>query len=209
MKCLAGLALGLDRDPHWTSVPRSVDFYDVKGCIEDLLEILQIKGVKFRRGEDIPYLHPGKSLRILTEGETLGVIGEIHPQVMVHYDLPGRAYLFEIDFEKLAKGAGKGKRFRLLPKFPAVYRDLSMVVDEAVEVEKVTETIWAQDQPFIDEVSVFDVYQGAPIPKGKKGISYRIRFQAGDRTLTDEEVNQYHEKIIFQLMDIFKAELRR
>ena len=84
-----------------------------------------------------------------------------------------------------------------------------MVVDEALEVEKVTETIWTLQQPFIDEVSLFDVYQGAPIPKGKKGISYRIRFQAGDRTLTDEEVNRYHEKIIFQLMEIFKAELRQ
>jgi phenylalanyl-tRNA synthetase beta chain len=143
------------------------------------------------------------------EGETLGVIGEIHPQVMVHYDLPGRGYLFEIDFEQLVKGAGEGKRFRPLPKFPVVYRDLSMVVDEALEVEKVTETIWMLQQPFIDEVSVFDVYQGAPIPKGKKGISYRIRFQAGDRTLTDEEVNRYHQKIIFQLMEIFKAELRQ
>ena len=209
VKYLAGLSLGLDRDPHWTSVPRSVDFYDVKGCIEDLLEILQIKGVKFIRDEDISYLHPGKSSRILMERETLGVIGEIHPQVMVHYDLPGRAYLFEIDFEQLVKGAGEGRRFRPLPKFPAVYRDLSMVVDEALEVEKVTETIWTLQQPFIDEVSVFDVYQGAPIPKGKKGISYRIRFQAGDRTLTDEEVNRYHQKIIFQLMEVFKAELRQ
>ena len=75
------------------------------------------------------------------QGETLGVVGEIHPQVLVRYDLPGRAYLFEIDFEQLVKGAGEGKRFRPLPKFPAVYRDLSMVVDEAVAVEKVTETI--------------------------------------------------------------------
>jgi phenylalanyl-tRNA synthetase beta chain len=209
VKYLAGLAFGLDRDPHWASVPRSVDFYDVKGCLEDLLEVLQIKGVKFIRVEDIPYLHPGKSSKILMERETLGVIGEIHPQVMVHYDLPGRAYLFEIDFEQLVKGAGEGKRFRPLAKFPAVYRDLSMVVDEAVEVEKVTETIWTQQQPFVDEVTVFDVYQGAPIPKGKKGISYRIRFQAGDRTLTDEEVNRHHQKIIFQLLEIFKAELRQ
>jgi phenylalanyl-tRNA synthetase beta chain len=209
VKYLAGLALGLDRDLHWTSVPRSVDFYDVKGCIEDLLEVLQVKRVKFVRAEDIPYFHPGKSSRILGEKGALGVIGEVHPQVLVHYDLPGRAYLFEIDFEQLAKGAEEGKRFRPLPKFPAVYRDLSMVVDEALEVEKVTEAIWALQQPFIDEVSVFDLYQGAPIPKGKKGVSYRIRFQAGDRTLTDEEVNQFHQKIISQLMEIFKAELRQ
>lgn len=209
VKYLAGLAFGLDREPHWASVPRPVDFYDVKGCIEDLLEVLQIKGVTFVRSEDIPYLHPKKSSRIFMGTETLGVIGEIHPQVLVHYDLFGRAYLFEINFEELVKGAEEGKRFRPLPKFPAVYRDLSMVVDEALEVGRVTEAIWKLQQPFIDEVSVFDVYQGPPIRKGKKGISYRIRFQAGDRTLTDEEVNRYHERIIFQMMEIFKAELRQ
>jgi phenylalanyl-tRNA synthetase beta chain len=209
IKHLAGLASGLDRDPHWASVPRAVDFYDVKGCIEDLLEVLQIKGVKFLKAEDIPYLHPGKSSRILMGEETLGVIGEIHPQVLSRYEFFEEAYLFEIDFELLVKGAVEDKRFRPLPKFPAVYRDLSMVVDETLEVEKVTETIWALQQPFIDEVSLFDVYEGAPIPREKKGISYRIRYQASDRTLTDEEVNRYHEKIIFELMKIFKAELRR
>jgi len=208
-KYLSGLALGLDRDLHWSTVPRSVDFYDVKGCIEDLFEVLQIRDVKIVRAEGIPYLHPGKSSRILTERETLGVMGEVHPQVMRQYDLPGKAYLFEIDFEQLAKGAGEEKRFRSLAKFPAVYRDLSMVVDEGLEVASVTEAIWTLQQPFIDEVSLFDVYLGAPIPAGKKGISYRLRYQASDRTLTDEEVNRYHEKIISQLMEIFNAELRR
>ncbi len=209
VKYLAGIALGLDREPHWSSVPRSVDFYDVKGCIEDLLRILQIKGVKWVRDETIPYLHPGKSSKLLIGGEPVGVIGETHPKVMTSYGLPGRAYIFEINFEQLLKGAVEEKRFRPLPKFPAVFRDLSMVVDEWLEVEKVTEAIWALQQPFVDEVHLFDVYRGAPIPEGKKSISYRIRYQAPDRTLTDEEVNRHHEKIIFRLMEIFKAELRQ
>jgi phenylalanyl-tRNA synthetase beta chain len=209
VKYLTGLAIGLDQDPQWAFVPRSIDFYDVKGCVEDLLEVLQIKGVKFERAEDIPFLHPGKASRIFKEKEVLGILGEIHPQVLGHYEIHGRAYLFEIDFERMVKWAGEGKRFSPLPKFPAVYRDLSMVVDEDLEVAKVAEAIWMLQQPFIDEVSLFDVYLGAPIPRGKKGISYRVRYQASDRTLTDEEVNRYHEKIIFQLMEIFKAELRR
>ena len=208
-KCLAGLAIGVDRDPHWTIAPRLIDFYDVRGCVEELAEVLQIKGVKFKRAEDIPYLHPGKASRIVVEEDVLGVLGEVHPQVMGHYDIHGRAYLFEIDFEQMVKWAGEEKRFRPLPKFPAVYRDLSMVVDDTLEVEKMSEAIRSFQQPFIDEVNLFDVYTGVPIPEGKKGISYRIRYQAGDRTLTDEEVNRYHEKVIFQLMEIFQAELRR
>jgi phenylalanyl-tRNA synthetase beta chain len=209
VKSLAGLATGMDREPHWDIAPRSIDFYDVKGCVEDLLEVLQINGVKFRRAEDIPYLHPGKASRILLEKEVLGILGEVHPQVLSHYEIHGRAYLFELNFEQMVKWAGDGKRFRPLPKFPAVYRDLSMVVHDALEVEKVSETIWNFKQSFIDEVNLFDVYRGAPIPEGKKGISYRIRYQASDRTLTDEEVNRYHEKVIFQLMEIFQAELRQ
>ena len=121
----------------------------------------------------------------------------------------GKAYLFEIDFEQMVKWAGEGKRFQPLPKFPAVYRDLSLVVDDALEAEKVVEAIWTFHQPFIDEVNLFDVYRGAPIPEGKKGVSYRIRYQASDRTLTDEEVNQYHEKVILQLREIFQVELRQ
>jgi phenylalanyl-tRNA synthetase beta chain len=209
VKYLVGLAMGVDRDPHWAFSPRPVDFYDIKGCVEDLFEDLQIKGIKFDRAEDIPYLHPGKASRILSEGVVLGVMGEVHPQVLGHYEIHGKAYLFEIDFEKMVKGRGEGKRFRPLPRFPAVYRDLSMVVDDVLEAEKVVETIRTFRQPFIDEVQLFDIYRGAPVPEGKKGVSCRIRYQAGDRTLTDEEVNQYHEKVISQLREIFRVELRR
>ena len=208
VKYLAGLAMGIDRDPHWAFSPRPIDFFDIKGCVEDLLEALQIKGIKFDRAEDIPYLHPGKSSRILFGKEPLGVLGEVHPQVLSRYEIHGKAYLFEIDFEQMVKWTGEGKRFRPLPKFPAVYRDLSMVVDDALEAEKVVEAIRAFRQPFIDEVHVFDIYRGAPIPEGKKGVSYRIRYQASDRTLTDEEVNEFHGKVISQLKEIFQMELR-
>jgi phenylalanyl-tRNA synthetase beta chain len=209
VKYLAGLAIGMDREPHWAFAPRPIDFYDIKGCVGDLLEVLHVTEPRFEKVEDVPYLHPGKASRVLCGQEVVGVLGELHPQVLGRYEIPGRAYLFELNFEQLVKGAREGKRFQPLPKFPAVYRDLSMVVDERLEVEKIAGAIWNFQQPFIDEVSLFDVYRGAPIPEGKKGISYRIRYQASDRTLTDEEVNRHHEKVIFQLMEIFQAELRR
>ena len=209
VKYLTGLAMGFDQDPHWASSPKLIDFYDIKGCIEDLFEVLQIEGVKFSRAEDIPYLHPGKASRVILGKEVVGVLGEVHPQVLSHYEIQGRAYLFEIDFEQMVKWAGKGRRFRPLPKFPVVYRDLSIVVDNTLESEKVVEAIQTFQQPFIEEVNLFDVYRGAPIPVGKKGVSYRIRYQAEDRTLTDEEVNQYHEEVISRLKEIFPLELRQ
>jgi len=84
-----------------------------------------------------------------------------------------------------------------------------VVVDKILESERVMETIRAFRQPFVEEVSLFDIYEGPPIPEGKKGISYRVRYQANDRTLTDEEVNQYHEKILSRLKELFSLELRQ
>jgi len=209
VKFLAGLAMGFDRDPHWAFSPRAVDFYDIKGCVEDLLEALQIKEAKFSRAEDIPYLHPGKASKVVLSHEVLGVLGEVHPQVLSRYEAHGKIYLFEMDFSKMVKWAGEEKRFQPLPKFPVVYRDLSIVVNESLEAERVMEAIRTFRQPFVEEVTLFDIYQGPPIPEGKKGISYRIRYQANDRTLTDEEVNQYHEKIFSRLKEVFQLDLRQ
>jgi len=209
IKFLAGLATGFDRDPHWAFSPRPVDFYDIKGCVEDLLDALQMKGAQFNKADDIPYLHPGKASKVVLDQEVLGVLGEVHPQVLGHYEIYGKVYLFEMDFSKMVKWAGEERRFQSLPKFPVVYRDLSVVVDRALEAEKVMEAVRAFQQPFVEEITLFDIYQGPPIPEGKKGISYRIRYQANDRTLTDEEVNQYHEKILTRLKEVFQLELRQ
>ncbi len=209
VKFLAGLAMGFDRSPHWAFPQRPVDFYDIKGCVEDLLETLQIKDAKFDKIESFPYLHPGKASKVVLGHEVLGVLGEIHPEMLGHYEIRGKGYLFEMDFSKMVKWAGEKRRFQPLPKFPAVYRDLSVVVDQAMEAERVMETIRTFRQPYVEEVSLFDIYQELPIPKGKKGISYRIRYQANDRTLTDEEVNQYHEKILSRLKEVFQLDLRQ
>ncbi len=208
VKYLAGLAMGMDQEPHWATPLRPIDFYDLKGAIESLLEELQMKRVRFKRAEDVPYLHPGKGSRIFVEEKEVGVLGEVHPDVLNHYGIQERVYLFEVNFEEIVRRGGEGRWFQPLPKFPEVFRDLSLVIREEVEAEKIGEAIWGLKEPFIKEVRLFDVYQGPPIPKGKKGVSYRIRYQASDRTLTDEEVNQFHERVILHLKEGLGAELR-
>jgi phenylalanyl-tRNA synthetase beta chain len=209
VKFLAGLAMGFDRDAHWAFPPRPVDFYDVKGCIEDLLDVLRIREARFDQAEDVPYLHPGKASKVVVDGEVLGFLGEAHPKVSAQYEIHGKVCLFEMDFDKLVKWAREEKRFQPLPKFPAVYRDLSVVVDRGLKAEEVAEAIRSFRPPFVEEIRLFDLYEGPPIPERKKGISYRIRYQAGDRTLTDEEVNQYHEDILSRLKKVFQLELRQ
>jgi phenylalanyl-tRNA synthetase beta chain len=209
LRHLAGIGMGSPEEPHWSSPSRPIDFYDIKGCVVALLDAFQVGGVSFERIEEVPYLHPGRSAKLLHEGETLGVLGEIHPEILSRYDISERAYLFELNFEALVQSAREEKRFQLLPRFPAIYRDLSLVVDASLESGKLTEAIRASREPHIEEVTLFDVYEKAPIPEGKKGVSYRIRYQASDRTLTDEEVNQYHERITGRLREIFLVELRQ
>ena len=209
MRHLSGLAMGFVEEPHWASQPRLIDFHDIKGCIEALLEAFQIEGVSFERAEEVPYLHPGRSAKLMKGEEFLGVLGEVHPEILGRYDIPDKACLFEMNFEPFLQLVKEEKRFQSLPRFPAVYRDLSLVVDASLETGKLAEAIWVSQEPYIDEVTLFDVYQKAPIPEGKKGVSYRIRYRATDRTLTDEEVNQYHDRVTARLRETFKVERRQ
>ncbi|RPJ02094.1 MAG: phenylalanine--tRNA ligase subunit beta, partial [Deltaproteobacteria bacterium] len=206
---LVGVGLGSVGEPHWASPPRPIDFHDMKGCVEALLDAFQIQGVSFERTEEAPYLHPGRSAKFSSNGQGLGILGEVHPDVLNRWDIPERVYLFELNFEEMIKRARGEKRFQSLPRFPAVYRDLSLVVDRTLEAGKLTEAILASQEPCLDEVMLFDIYQGAPIPEGKKGVTFRIRYRADDRTLTDEEVNQRHERVTGRLRDIFCVELRQ
>ena len=208
-RVLAGIALGLAEEGHWASPPRPVDFHDLKGCVEALLGVFQIVDASFGREERISYLHPGRSAKLSFKGQVLGFLGEIHPEILTRYDIPEKAYLFEIDFEGMIRHVKEEKRFQPLPRFPAVYRDLSLVVDCMLETASLVEAIRGSQDPYLDEVTLFDVYQGIPIQEGKKGASFRIRYQANDRTLTDEEVNQHHEAITGRLRQIFGAELRQ
>jgi len=209
IKYLSGLAMGFDGYLSWTSPLREIDFFDIKGCLEDLLEALRIDGVRFLRVENVPYLHPKKSSAMVLNGENLGVLGELHPDVLSRYEIDRKVYLFEVNFDKLIENSKEEIRFSPLPKFPAVYRDLSLVVDKELEVGKIFEAINAFCDPFINEVNLFDVYEGSPLPEGKKGVSFRIKYQSKERTLTDDEVNQDHERLISKLREVLKVDLRQ
>jgi len=194
--------MGDDRELHWASAPRAIDFYDIKGCIEDLVEALQSRALN-SGGVGIPFLFsiPGRRQDSFRRGG-FGLLGEVHPQVLERYEIPGRAYLFEIDFEQLVKHAREGKWFRRCPDS----RPFIGISQLSLMMPWRWKRSWKPSglsAPLHEEVTLFDIYRGAPIPEGKKGVSFRIRYQANDRTLTDEEVNQGHEKLISRLKEIF------
>jgi phenylalanyl-tRNA synthetase beta chain len=156
----------------------------------------------------VPFLHPGKSAAVVAGGVALGVVGVLHPRVAQVLDLPTEITLAELDFWGV--GQYRPARFgvRPLPRFPSVTRDIAMVVDEDFTADAICHEVRALAEPLIESVRLFDCYQGAPIPPGKKSLAYSIAYRAPDRTLTDDEVNALQERVRRHVAGRFALELR-
>ena len=184
-------------------------FYDLKGALEGLFAELGIQDYSFAaEGFCEPYLHPGKSCVVRAGKIDIGSIGALHPAAAQGFDISGEIYLFELDAEKLLLNIPAGVTFRQLPKYPYVERDIAIVVSNEIKSADVSAAILNAEPDMIESVRLFDIYTGAHIPEGKKSLAFAIRYRAGDRTLTDSEVDLIHSKILKQLADSFRAELR-
>jgi len=187
---------------------REESFYDAKGVVEALLGGLRVPAVEWRREEISAHLHPGKAAVVRCDGDLLGVLGCVHPQVARAADLAGDLWAFELDFAKLGSYASRNFKFRSLPKYPGVIRDLAIVADEDLEAQAVLDAIARCPDLLVEDVRLFDVYRGAPLPAGKKSLAYSISYRAADRTLTDEEVNRLHQRLVAALTSRLGVELR-
>ncbi len=173
---------------------KKVNFYIIKGIVEELLDYLGYSGrYSFVVKEDkMPdELHPGQSALISVNNDVVGIIGRVHPRV-----LKDDVYVFEINLDKLlAKKVGKMK-YKEISKYPSVKKDLALVVDKEKEAQEISLVIKKFAGSLLSDIEVFDVYEGKGIPEGKKSIAYSLTFEKSDRTLTDEEINIAMEKII-------------
>lgn len=184
-----------------------VDFYTMKGIVEALLEELNISDCQFHKAQH-PSYHPGRTAEVLVDGRSAGVIGEIHPDVAAAFQVDARIYAGELDFDLLASSAEFRVKYSPLPKFPAVNRDIAILVDEDIEVARVERVIREAGGSLIERVELFDVYKGKQIPEGKKSVAYSLVLRARDRTLKDQEANLLMEKIIDALQKQLGARLR-
>lgn len=207
-KMLAALVTGLYQEESWNVEKRDVDFYDLKGCLENLMDELHIRDYSFSPCQDSPVLHPFKALNIMVNHENVGIMGEVHPHVMDNFQLPQKAYIVELSLSPLIPHFSVHAGFRHLPKYPPVYRDIALVIDEQTPAQTVYDTIVKFKNKFIEEIKIFDYYKGKSIPVGKKSLAYRLKYQAYDRTLTDLEVNVLHEELIKILYRELGAEIR-
>lgn len=192
-----GIALMGEYPRQWGIAPRSVDFFDLKGLVEMLCEQLGLE-LAVERCE-YPGLHPGKCARIIVNGQKVGIIGEVHPEVADKWELPVRAYVAELDLEQMIQNATWERRVETLPRYPAVSRDLAVLAATTTSAGDIARVIAAAGGELVKEVRLFDLYQGEQIPAGYRSLAYSITYQAVDRTLTDEEITAIEERIINRL----------
>jgi len=185
-----------------------VDFFDLKGACEVLFKELKIKKVKYSACTDNPIYHPGRCATVTINGKAAGTIGEIHPDVAKKFNIGTKCYVAEIALDAMFGAINTEVKFTALPKFPAVTRDIAMLVDKAVPVADIEAIMVKASGNLLDTIKLFDVYEGSQIPEGKKSVAYAISFRAADRNLTNEEINVVFEKILKKLESGLGAQLR-
>jgi phenylalanyl-tRNA synthetase beta chain len=191
-----------------------LDFFDLKGIFETLVARLGIEGVSYRPG-DLPTFQAGRTAEIMLateeepDGVRIGALGEINTAVREAFDLPAqRVALGVIYLRPLVERYGRVRALRPISPFPAVKEDLAIIVDAGVTSARAEAVIRQGGGRILQEVSLFDLYQGAPVPAGKKSLAYALTYQAPDRTLTDEEVTAVRERIVRRLQQELEAQLR-
>ncbi len=185
-----------------------VDFYDIKGVCEEMFERLHVSGVEYERVTDNPVYHPGRVAKIVIGGKCAGIIGEVHPAVLRSYDLNTKAYIGEIDFMTVFNAANHNVKYVPLTKFPAVTRDFSIVVDRMTPVAELEKVMKKAGGKLLTKLELADVYTGEQIASDKKSVMYKAEFKAPDRSLTGEEADNLHAKIVKALGTELNAELR-
>ncbi len=206
--CLGGLLCGRPVR-HGLHMRENAEpgFLDAKGMVEAILDLFSLNSAVSWARASTKFLHPGKSAWVRYNEDDLGYVGELHPDVAERFDA-SQVLVFELDFDKLLQYAPRRIAAKPLPRFPAVERDVAIVVDRDFAAQQVIGWIHDLGEPLIEHVEVFDQYVGAPIPNGKKSLAYRVSYRADDRTLTDNDVNELHGTLVDRLGKTFGAERR-
>ncbi len=184
------------------------DFFDLKGTVEALFDAIGLSAAKFMPLSDNESFHPGRTASICVGKKEIGVLGQIHPDVCDNYDMDGEVYVAQINLPDLLTYAKKEKTYTPLPKYPAVNRDLAILVDDTVLAADVEALIRKKAKKLFAGLRLFDVYKGKQIPEGKKSMAYSVTLQSMEKTLTDAEVSETVSEILSALEKDLGATLR-
>ena len=206
---LIGVWTGAQVAASWHSPAVPCDFFDIKGVLEGLLHGLKIAAPHYAATPDdqCAYIKPGNAAYLWHAQELLGLVGEVHPEVLANWDLKQPIFMFEIILDRLYPLIPPYEVAQPLSKFPSTSRDMTIIVDQGVASGAIVQYLNDQQEPLVENISLFDVFQGAPIPAGKKSLSLRVIYRSFDTTLEDEQVNQIHQALTGKLLKEYKADL--
>ena len=208
---VAGVLTGSWSDQTWNNTVDKLRFFAGKGIVEELLEQLRLPKVRFRvaEGEGYEFLQPGRAAEVLSGGTVLGWVGEIHPEAREAMDIDQIVVAFELDLDKLIKGAHNQENYHEFSPFPAVQHDLAIVVPDEVTCEDLLQRITSAGGKLLENVRLFDVYRDpARVGIGKKSMAFSLTYRSDDHTLTSDEVERAHSKIVTKVCKATGGEVR-
>jgi phenylalanyl-tRNA synthetase beta chain len=196
-------------DASWNSSEESCDFYDIKGIAEGLLKCLKIDDVVFTRISDASpaYIRKGYSANVFVNETMVGVVGELGQNTLSSYGIKQASYFFELNLNQLMPLIPELKQVKPIPKYPAITRDITLIIDKRIESGEVLHSIEQLNEELIESIYLFDVFEGGSIPENKKSISFRVIYRSLSETLEDDKINKIHQSIAGRLLDTFDAEL--
>ncbi len=205
---ISGLIYGNIYEKQWDSSQKTCDYFDIKMDVETLLALAipDLTGIEFRRPNNTWPLHPGQSSEVLYKKQVVGVLGGLHPEILHELDIGGDVYVFELDFSVISTKISA--KYQKLSKFPAVKRDIAIVVDQSISAQNILECIKNAVSDDLTNLELFDVYRGEGIDSGKKSVAIDLTFQRTSSTLTDEEVESMIGEILLQLKKQVGGSLR-
>ena len=186
-----------------------VDFYTLKGILENILEAINVARYDVEKETKNASYHPGRCANLKVGVDVIATWGEVHPQVLNNYDISKRAYLAEVNVTKLVKYAKANKKYVEVPKFPAVDRDIAVIVDEKVEVGQIEKIVTKKAKKLLESMQLFDIYRDEKLGENKKSVAYSLIFRDKSKTLSDEEINTVMESIVSELEKSLGATLRK
>lgn len=196
-----------EEEKHVAGLTVGNDFYDLKGKVEALFEATGITPRYVEARNPQKYMHPGRTCDIMVGKEIVGFISEIHPQIMQNFDLNERVLVFEISFTKMLQAKQKKNVYKSISKYPSIKLDISILADKKTPAEKLLRTVQRTGN-LIQSAEIIDLYEGEQIPENKKSLTFSINYQSPEKTLTDEDIDLIHQKVIINL-EKQGAEIRR
>lgn len=205
---LAGAMTGSLVDNSWNQPAKNVDFFLIKGIVNEYLEIIGLNGeISYVANESYPEMHPGRTADIFVHGHYVGFVGQVHPKIAKQFKI-NETYVFDLNLQTIIDLPKKEQSYELVSKYPSIKRDIAMLIDKDVENDLIVKVIEKRGGAYLVDVKLFDLYEGEHVPEDKKSLAYSLTFQNKHDTLVDDDVNNAMEKVQRNLEKEFNVEIR-